>query len=63
MHKRLRVAKTFKLPESSINTEGQRELIGMQVAIAKTVASRTEFFCFLKARSLNEVYRVPSDTT
>ncbi len=56
-----RVVKTSVLLATGVNTEGYRELLGMQVAIAESVTSWTGFFRDLKARELNEVYLVTSD--
>jgi len=56
-----RVVKTSVLLATGANAEGYRELLGMQVATAESVASWTGFFRDLKARGLNEVYLVTSD--
>ena len=56
-----RVVKTSVLLATGVNSEGYRELLGMQVATAESVASWTGFFRDLKARGLNEVYLVTSD--
>lgn len=55
------VVKTSVLLATGANTEGYRELLGMQIATAESVASWTGFFRDLKARGLNEVYLVTSD--
>ncbi|MGP5185108.1 transposase, partial [Corynebacterium variabile] len=44
-----------------VNAEGYRELLGMQVATAESVASWTGFFRDLKARGLEQVFLVTSD--
>lgn len=56
-----RVVKTSVLLATGVNVEGYRELLGMQVATAESVASWTGFFRDLKARGLNEVYLITSD--
>ncbi|WIM70670.1 IS256 family transposase [Corynebacterium suedekumii] len=56
-----RVVKTSVLLATGVNAEGYRELLGMQVATAESVASWTGFFRDLKARGLNDVYLVTSD--
>jgi len=56
-----RVVKCSVLLATGVNAEGYRELLGMQVATAESVASWTGFFRDLKARGLNEVYLVTSD--
>ena len=55
------VVKTSVLLATGVNTEGYRELLGMQIATAESVASWTGIFRDLKARGLNEVYLVTSD--
>ena len=55
------VVKTSVLLATGVNTEGYRELLGMQIATAESVASWTGFFRDLKARGLDEVYLVTSD--
>lgn len=55
-----RVVKTSVLLATGVNAEGYRELLGMQVATAESVASWTEFFRDLKARGLTQVYLVTS---
>ena len=55
------VLKTSVLLATGVNSEGYRELLGMQVATSESVASWTGFFRDLKARSLHEVYLVTSD--
>lgn len=56
-----RVVKTSVLLAAGVNAEGYRELLGMQVATAESVASWTGFFRDLKARGLNQVYLVTND--
>jgi putative transposase len=56
-----RVVKTSVLLACGVNVEGYRELLGMQVATAESVASWTGFFRDLKARGLDQVYLVTSD--
>ena len=56
-----RVVKTSVLLATGVNAEGYRELLGMQVATAESVASWTGFFRDLKARGLDQVYLVTSD--
>jgi len=56
-----RVVKCSVLLATGVNAEGYRELLGMQVATAESVASWTGFFRDLKARGLNEVSLVTSD--
>lgn len=56
-----RVVKTSVLLATGVNAEGYRELLGMQVATAESVASWTGFFRDLKARGLNQVYLVTND--
>lgn len=56
-----RVVKTSVLLATGVNADGYRELCGMQVATAESVASWTGFFRDLKARGLDQVYLVTSD--
>lgn len=56
-----RVVKTSVLLACGVNAEGYRELLGMQVATAESVASWTGFFRDLKARGLEQVFLVTSD--
>jgi len=56
-----RVVTTSVLLATGVNSEGYRELLGMQVATAESVASWTGFFRDLKARGLDQVYLVTSD--
>lgn len=56
-----RVVKTSVLLATGVNNDGYRELLGMHVATAESVASWTGFFRDLKARGLGEVYLVTSD--
>ncbi|MFS0273959.1 transposase, partial [Corynebacterium striatum] len=56
-----RVVKTSVLLATSVNNNGYRELLGMQVATAESTASWTGFFRDLKARGLGDVYLVTSD--
>ncbi|MFW9159527.1 transposase, partial [Corynebacterium striatum] len=53
-----RVVKTSVLLATSVNNDGYRELLGMQVATAESTASWTGFFRDLKARGLGDVYLV-----
>src|SRR5699024_1343208 len=57
----VRVVKSSVLLATGVTADGYRELFGMQVAIAESVASWTGFFRDLKARGLDEVYLVTSD--
>ncbi|MBA4505077.1 IS256 family transposase, partial [Corynebacterium sanguinis] len=56
-----RVVKTSVLLATGVNNDGYREMLGMHVATAESVASWTGFFRDLKARGLGEVYLVTSD--
>ena len=56
-----RVVKTSVLLATGVNNDGYRELLGMHVATAESVASWTGFFRDLKARGLGQVYLVTSD--
>lgn len=56
-----RVVTTSVLLATGVNSEGYRELLGMQVATAESAASWTGFFRDLKARGLDQVYLVTSD--
>ena len=56
-----RVVRTSVLLATGVNNDGYRELLGMHVATAESVASWTGFFRDLKARGLGEVYLVTSD--
>lgn len=56
-----RVVKTSVLLATGVNAEGYRELLGMHVATAESVASWTGFFRDLLARGLSGVYLVTSD--
>ncbi|WP_257183680.1 IS256 family transposase [Corynebacterium cystitidis] len=56
-----RVVKTSVLLATGVNAEGYRELLGMHVATAESVASWTGFFRDLIARGLTGVYLVISD--
>ncbi|MEW6909950.1 IS256 family transposase [Trueperella pyogenes] len=56
-----RVVKTSVLLATGVNAEGYRELLGMRVATAESVASWTGFFRDLLARGLTGVYLVTSD--
>lgn len=57
-----RVVKTSVLLACGINAEGFREILGMQVATAESTASWTGFFRDLKARGLDIVGLITSDT-
>lgn len=56
-----RVVKTSVLLATGVNAEGYRELLGMHVATAESVASWTGFFRDLLARGLTGVHLVTSD--
>ena len=56
-----RVVKTSVLLATGVNADGYRELLGMQVATAESVASWTGFFRDLVARGLTGVFIVTSD--
>lgn len=56
-----RVVKTSVLLATGVDTEGYRELLGMQVATSESVVSWTGFFRDLKAQSLDQVYLITSD--
>lgn len=56
-----RIVKTSVLLATGVNAEGYRELLGMHIATAESVASWTGFFRDLLARGRDGVFLVTSD--